>query len=188
MRLLKNSPEAAKLGKRLYSQRRIALAVARVANSLKRYLRNSLSDSTEITALCILDGACMFFTDLMKHFNDYPVRYEFAKIKSYKGTESSSLGIHLWPGSKAFKGKSAIIVDDIIDSGRTATYVLQRIKLYKPKDIAYVALFKRYNCPELNVPTFAGITLEDNKYVIGYGLDYDGKYRNLRDVFEYKKD
>lgn len=187
MRSLRSSPEAAELGRRLYSRQCITLAVARVADNLKAYL-DTLSGSAEITALCILDGACMFFADLMKHFNDYPIRYEFAKIKSYKGTEGSSLGVHLWPGSKAFKGKRVIIVDDIIDSGRTAMYVLQRIKLYRPKDIAYAALFRRYNCPELGVPTFAGITLENNKYIIGYGLDYNGRHRNLRDIFEYKKD
>lgn len=132
----------------------------------------------EIVFIGILKGSVMFMTELAKNVKSN-VELDFMDVSSYQGTESSGTVTINKDIRNSIEGKDVILVEDIIDTGRTLTYVLEYLKQKNPNSIKIATMLSKPSrrVMELNVD-YIGFSVED-KFVVGYGLDYNEKYRNL---------
>ncbi|TNE96334.1 MAG: hypoxanthine phosphoribosyltransferase [Deltaproteobacteria bacterium] len=142
----------------------------------------------EVTVVGVLNGAFMFVADLIRAM-DLPVVMEFIKASSYgdgtvsKGKVDITLDIQ-----KDIKGKNVLVVEDIVDTGLTLTGLLEDFKQRDPKNLKLASLlFKPARCQHKVNIDYLGFEIED-KFVIGYGLDYAGKYRELPFIGVYSED
>jgi hypoxanthine phosphoribosyltransferase len=136
-------------------------------------------ENKEIIVLCILKGGVMFMTDLVKHIQ-VPIKMEFMVVSSY-GDEYKSSGVVkiLKDLDEPIEGKHILIVEDIIDSGRTLRYIKNILKERSPESISICTLLDKIEQRESNVDVqYTGFTI-GNEFVIGYGLDYKQYYRNI---------
>lgn len=133
-----------------------------------------------ITMICVLKGGVVFMCDLAKKIT-VPVTMDFMSVSSYGGGTSSSGIVKIVKDlDQSIEGKDVLIVEDIIDSGRTLSYLLQIFKKRKPNRIRLCTLLdkpERRVVPDVNVE-YSGFQIPDN-FVVGFGLDYDQRYRNL---------
>ncbi len=127
----------------------------------------------------VLTGAVAFMADLMKAMT-IPVQLDFMAISSYgAATKSSGVVRILKDLNEDIEGRRLIVVEDIVDSGLTLQYLLEMLKARNPADIRVVALLKKDKPDAIEVQTDrVGFHIPD-EFVIGYGLDYAGQYRNL---------
>ena len=133
----------------------------------------------EVVFVCTLKGAVFFACDLMKNFKG-DARMEFLRVSSYEG-ESSTGKINLKLPLKAenINGKNVVIVEDIVDTGYTLDYIRDYVFNMHPKSLIECTLLDKKSRRKVDIePTYAGFEIDD-LFVIGYGLDYDQKYRNL---------
>ena len=135
----------------------------------------------DVVLVCVLNGAVYFAVDLSKELTDCNVIMDFVKVSSYgvnqresTGTINFKLGI-----SEDIENKHVIVVEDIIDSGTTLDYLCNYLKQKNPKSLKVCVLLdkKERRVKPVNVD-YSGFEI-DNQFVLGYGLDYDEKYRNL---------
>ncbi|MCT4688072.1 hypoxanthine phosphoribosyltransferase [Vallitalea sp.] len=138
-------------------------------------------EGKEVHLICVLKGGVMFMVDLSKQIQDIPVTMDFMAVSSY-GNEVSSSGVVkiVKDLDESIEGKEVIIVEDIIDSGRTLSYLVNILKDRKPNSIRICTLLDK---PDRRVVDdvqvdYTGFTIPD-KFVLGYGLDYLQRYRNL---------
>ena len=130
--------------------------------------------------LCVLKGGVFFTCELAKRL-DLSVSLDFMSVSSYgSGTQSSGAVRIIKDLDEPLEGKDVIIVEDIIDSGRTLSYLIEILKKRNPKSIELCTLLDK---PERRVKKevklkYTCFTIPD-EFVVGYGLDYDQKYRNL---------
>ena len=129
--------------------------------------------------ICILKGGVFFTCELAKRLN-MPVSMDFMSVSSYgAGTVSSGVVRIIKDLDEPLEGKNVLIVEDIIDSGRTLAYLIEVLKQRGPKDIHLCTLLDK---PERRVKDvkvdYVCFNIPD-EFVVGYGLDYDQKYRNL---------
>ena len=129
--------------------------------------------------LCVLKGGVFFTCELAKRL-DLSVSLDFMSVSSYgSGTQSSGAVRIIKDLDEPLEGKDVIIVEDIIDSGRTLSYLIEILKKRNPKSIELCTLLDK---PERRVKPvelhYSGFTIPD-AFVVGYGLDYAEKYRNL---------
>lgn len=134
----------------------------------------------EVYFLCVLKGAMIFCSDLMRAVK-LPLEVGFVSVSSY-GNETHSSGqiIYKSPIPDDVKGKNILVVEDIVDTGNTLKVLLEKLKSdYSPKALKVVSLLFK---PSRNIHPidihYLGFKIED-KFVVGYGLDYAQKYRNL---------
>jgi len=136
-------------------------------------------EGKEIIVLCILKGGVMFMTDLVKHIQ-VPIKMEFMVVSSY-GNEYKSSGVVkiLKDLDEPIEGKHVLIIEDIIDSGRTLKYIKSILKERLPQSIKICTLLDKAEQREASVEVqYTGFTIGD-EFVIGYGLDYKQYYRNI---------
>jgi hypoxanthine phosphoribosyltransferase len=132
-----------------------------------------------VVAVCVLKGSFLFYSDLIRHL-DLDVQCEFFGVSSYHGgtTSSGEVKVTLDLASPV-EGKNLILVEDIVDTGLTMNYLKSALLSRKPKSLTTVTLLEK---PEaLKVPCeldFVGFKIPSD-FVVGYGLDYQGLYRNL---------
>ena len=137
-------------------------------------------EGRQIHLICILKGGVFFTCELAKRLT-VPVSLDFMSVSSYgAGTESSGVVRILKDLDEPLAGKGVLIVEDIIDSGRTLAYLIEVLKQRNPKSIELCTLLDK---PERRVKKqvqvkYTCFTIPD-EFVVGYGLDYDQKYRNL---------
>lgn len=129
--------------------------------------------------LCILKGGVFFTTELAKRIT-VPVFLDFMSVSSYgSATESSGVVRIIRDVDTSIEGKNVLVAEDIIDTGRTLSYLLDNLRQRGPKSLKLCALLDK---PERRVTEVAvdytGFRISD-KFVVGYGMDYDQKYRNL---------
>ena len=132
----------------------------------------------DVTFICILKGSIFFTVELAKRL-PCDVNFEFIRVSSYRG-ENSTGKIELKVDLQGdIKGKDVIVIEDIVDTGRTLSYLKEYLKTKEPKSIKICALLdkKERRVCELNAD-YVGFDIPD-KFVVGYGLDVDEKYRNL---------
>lgn len=136
------------------------------------------NEGEEIVLIGILKGSVMFMAELAKNIKK-SVELDFMDVSSYEGTESTGKIKINKDVRNSIEGKDVIIVEDIIDTGRTLTYVLEYLKQKNPNSIKIATMLSKPSrrVMELNVD-YIGFSIED-KFVVGYGLDYNEKYRNL---------
>ena len=141
---------------------------------------NSDYGNDELYLICVLKGAVMFMTDLSKHLK-MPLRMEFIRLSSYgsgftSGGKVNAVDISL----PDLNDKNVLIVEDIIDTGHTAKFLMDFIRHnFKTKSLKFCSLLDKKVKREVEIdPDYYGFETED-KFLVGYGLDYDGYYRNL---------
>ena len=136
----------------------------------------------DLTLICILKGAMFFFTDLAKNIT-IDANIEVMKISSYIGENSSGKVNIKLDIEKSIQGKNILIVEDIIDSGRTMKFLLEYLSLKNPKSIKICTLLDKKERREIdNIDINYVVFKITNRFVIGYGLDLDEKYRTLREI------
>lgn len=142
----------------------------------------------EITLICILKGASFFACELAKRIT-VPVAIDFMKVSSYgSGTVSSGDVKIINDLSDSIEGRNVIIVEDIIDSGNTLNRLPKILMERKPTSIRLCTLLDKPSRREVEVDVdYVGFQIPD-EFVVGYGLDYDQKYRNLPYIGVVKMD
>jgi hypoxanthine phosphoribosyltransferase len=127
----------------------------------------------------VLKGAVFFMSDLMRHLT-IPCEIDFMAISSYAGaTESSGVVRILKDLDMNIEGRDVLVVEDIIDSGLTLSYLMRNLEAREPASLEICALLTKPERREIDVPVrYVGFEIP-NRFVVGYGLDYDEKYRNL---------
>ncbi len=136
-----------------------------------------------LTLICILRGAVMFYTELAKHLK-MPVKMEFVTLSSYGNSDKSSgkvKAVNL--ALPDLENQNALIVEDIIDTGLTLDFLLKFIKTNcKVYDVKLAVLFDKKCARKFDIePDFYAFEMDD-KFIVGFGLDYNGFYRNLNYV------
>ena len=152
---------------------------------LGRAITEEYKDAPEpIVLVCILKGSVVFFTDLMRQI-DHDCRLDFMIVKSYGGgTESSGNVRFVKDLDNSITGKHVVIVEDIIDSGLTLTFLKGNLITRGAKTLKICTLLDKpvRRSPKSTITVdYCGFTIP-NEFVVGYGLDYDEKYRNLPDI------
>jgi len=134
----------------------------------------------DLLAVCILRGAVVFLSDLIRQIT-VPHEIDFMAVSSYGGirTESSGVVRILMDLTTNIEGRDVLIVEDIVDSGLTLDYIISNLKTRRPASLRTCALLNKQERREVDVPLdYVGFDIPD-KFVVGYGLDYNEKYRNL---------
>ncbi len=133
--------------------------------------------------LCVLNGAFLFAADVFKNL-DVECEITFLRVSSYEGTSSTGTVKNLVGVSASLKDRTVVILEDIVDTGDTAVYLLQEIEKHGPKEIRFASLLFKPKALRHEVKLdYVGFEVP-NDFLVGYGLDYDGLGRNLRDIYK----
>lgn len=132
-----------------------------------------------VSLVCVLKGGSFFMCELAKRI-DRPVTLDFMSVSSYGGdTKSSGVVKIVKDLDEAIEGKDVLVVEDIVDSGRTLSYLLSMLKERKPASLRLCTLLDKPSRRVVDVNVdYTGFQIPDT-FVVGYGLDYDQIYRNL---------
>jgi len=129
----------------------------------------------------VLKGSFMFLADLIRHIR-CPVRVEFIGTKSYAGTSTSGEVQLTKDLDKPIEGEDVLLVEDIVDTGLTLNYLRQMLAQRGPASLRIVAFLDKPARRRIEVQAdYVGFVIED-RFVVGYGLDFEQRYRNLQDV------
>lgn len=164
--------------KLLYSRDRIAAEVERLAAEISRDF-----PERELLLVGVLKGSFLFFADLVRAITS-PTVIDFVRLASY-GSETRSSGIVEMRKDleMPIKGRDVIIVEDIVDSGYTLESLYHRLLLREPRTLKICTLIDKRARREVEIAAdYVGISMGDG-FIIGYGLDYDERYRNLPDIY-----
>ena len=137
-------------------------------------------EGEELTLICVLKGGVMFMCDLARRLN-LSVRLDFMSVSSY-GSETKSSGVVkiIKDLDDSIDGKNVLVVEDIIDSGNTLSYLIDILKKRGPKSIKLCTLLDKPSRREKKDVFVDYVCFEiEDRFVVGYGLDYDQRYRNL---------
>jgi hypoxanthine phosphoribosyltransferase len=161
----------------LIPRKEIKRVIARLARRIKRDYTDK-----EPLLLCVLKGSSIFFADLIRELN-MPLEIEFIRISSYgAGTETSG-NVKILRGLRTpIRGRDILIVEDIVDTGLTITALIGYLKQKKPASIRLCALLDKPSRRLVPVKIhYRGFTVPD-KFIVGYGIDWNEKYRYLPDI------
>jgi hypoxanthine phosphoribosyltransferase len=164
----------------LFNQTQLQQAVEKVAREIHSRHYN---DPNPPVMICVLNGAFMFFTDLVRQIN-IDCEIDFMRVKSYQGQNQFEITMTK-DIETDITGRTVYIVDDIIDSGNTMISIGKHLKSQPntPKDIVFVSLFKKYTS---DLDCIYGIELTDETWICGYGLDGEnGLHRNKNSIFGF---
>lgn len=132
----------------------------------------------EVVVVGVLNGSFIFCADLVRHLN-IPAQIEFVSLSSYEGTESTGEVSFRMDVKQSLVGKNVVVVEDIVDTGLTISFLLKHFKLKNVKSLKLCSLLRKKARLKVDVPVdYLGFDIED-KFVIGYGLDFDGRFREL---------
>jgi len=159
----------------LLTQEAIAVRVAELAAQI----RADYASTRDLHMVCVLKGAFVFFSDLVRQL-DRHASLDFIVVSSYHKSTRSSGEVRLIKDlDTGIEGRDVMIVEDIVDTGLTLTYLQQILRARGPKSVRTACLLSKPSRRQVDVAVdYVGFTIED-RFVIGYGLDYAEKYRNL---------
>jgi len=157
----------------LLSEAQIQKRVAEMALEIRRDFPGDLH------VIAVLKGAFIFLSDLIRHMPGH-VSTDFMAVSSYAaGTTTSGEVRMLKDLDTALDGRNVVIVEDIVDTGLTLTYLQQILRRRHPKSLRTACLLSKPSRRKVDVPVeYVGFTIED-RFVVGYGLDFAEQYRNL---------
>lgn len=155
-------------------------------NEIASIIEKKYSNAKYIKLIGLLKGSMVFMSDLMKKIN-LPVKIDFMEVSSYGDLTNSSGNIKILKDlSHDISGEEVIIVEDIIDTGLTLNHIYELLKSRKPESLTIASFLVKDKKHKMKHPIdFYGFKIEDD-FVIGYGLDYKGYYRNLPFIAEFE--
>lgn len=147
--------------------------------ALAAEIRRDAGAGTTVHFIAVLKGAFIFLGDLLRVFEG-PVTCDFLGVASYGSGTASSGQVKLTKDlDHPLKGRHVVVVEDILDTGLTLTYLLEILAAREPATLRTVCLLSKPSRRQIDVPVdYIGFEIED-RFVIGYGLDFDESYRNL---------
>ena len=160
----------------LFTQEKIEKRTEELAEKIN----NDFGTKEDLTLICVLKGSSIFFCDLSKHLK-MPVQMEFIRVSSYGNSQTSSGHVQAMDLTLPnLENKNVLIVEDIIDTGCTMKFLLNILcRTHKPKNLKVVTLLNKKIARKTDIePDYYGFDIDD-KFVAGYGLDYEGYMRNL---------
>lgn len=162
------------------SKEQIAKRVYELAKEIEKDYKDE-----DVVAVGVLNGAAIFFTDLVRNIDNTNLSLDFIRVSTYgQGTESSHTLAFKKDIELDIKGKHLILVEDIIDSGFTMSKLIEIYKNRGASSIAICALINKTERREVDVKIdYAGFEMADG-FIVGYGLDYAEKYRQLPAIYE----
>lgn len=142
---------------------------------------DAVAEEQEIVLVAVMTGSLIFVADLMRHL-PMKIRIQLMTASSYIGKSTQSNGDPTLGAFPDVKDRHVLLVDDILDSGKTLTQIRSNLESLEPKSIQSCVLLRKKLPSALEVPCeYVGFDIED-EFVVGYGLDYDGYYRNFPDI------
>ncbi|TRY18558.1 hypoxanthine phosphoribosyltransferase [Tessaracoccus rhinocerotis] len=161
----------------LYTSDQIAERIAEVAAQIDEDYAGR-----EVLLVGVLNGAVMVVADLQRAMKNH-VQMDWMAVSSYgSGTQSSGVVRILKDLSSDLDGRHVIVVEDIIDTGLTLSYLMSNLASRNPASLEIMTMFRKPEASRMEVDVkYVGYDIP-NKFVVGFGLDYDGRYRNLRDL------
>lgn len=164
-----------KLGTTLYSQAQLAARIAELGSEIRR----DIPANEPVHVIAVLKGAFIFLADLVRQIEG-PVTMDFIAVSSYgAGTKSSGQVRLLKDLDRSIEGRHVIIVEDIVDTGLTLSYLHEILWARAPKSLRTACLLSKPSRRKVEVPVeYVGFTIDD-LFVVGYGLDFDEQYRQL---------
>lgn len=156
----------------------IASRVKDIATRLRQDL-----EGKQPVFLCVLNGAFIFAADLFREVGINDATINFVRYSSYQGTQSSGKVKELMGLTEDLSGKDVVIIEDIVDTGLTASHMVEDIKAKGPASVRFVTLLHKPASTTTGFkPDYVAFEI-DPQFIIGYGLDLDGKVRNLHDIY-----
>lgn len=152
--------------------------------TLASNLESTFDEKDEIVLLCVLKGSLPFMAELLKHFTRSDIVCEFLRASSYEGQSTESKGIVDISCNTldVIEGRNIVILEDILDTGRTLQAVRDYLAAKGAKTIKIATLVDKPERRVVNIKAdYIGFTIPDH-FVVGFGLDFDEKYRNLQDI------
>jgi hypoxanthine phosphoribosyltransferase len=158
----------------LLSESQIAARVRELGAEITRDYKDR-----RLVLVCVLKGSFVFTSDLARAI-DLPLRIEFLGVRSYgEGTSTSGVVQITQDLSRPIEGDDILIVEDIVDTGLTIAHLLELLRTRKPSSVKVCALLHKPARTKVEVPiTYLGFTIPD-RFVVGYGLDWAERYRNI---------
>jgi len=164
------------------SEKRIQETVKEMARRMNKDLKGQ-----KVFFIGILNGCFMFAADLVKHL-DLDCTITFLKLASYQGTSSTGKVKRLIGLNEDIKGQVVVVLEDIVDTGITLDFIQKQLRGYEPAEIKLATLLYKPNACRQDVSLdYVGIEIPDD-FVVGYGLDYNGHGRNLRQIYTVIED
>ena len=162
----------------LLSRTQIDSIVKQLAQQISRDYRDK-----ELILVCILKGAFMFLSDLVRHLQ-IPVRIDFVRLASYGAGMKTSGRIEITKDVELpLEGNDVLIVEDIVDSGRTLLFLRERLILANPRSVGICALLDKKARREVEIEVdYVGREVDD-VFVVGYGIDFNESYRSLPEIY-----
>ncbi len=164
------------------SEEEIQAAVKRVGEAINR----DLSDTNPLF-ICVLNGAFMFAADLMKIVN-FPCEITFVKLSSYEGIYTSGTVKEVIGLNESVVDRNVIVVEDIVDTGITMERIMDSLAAKGAKSIKVVSFLQKPDALQRNIQVDYVALKIPNEFILGYGLDYDGYGRNLKEIYKLMKD
>lgn len=155
----------------------ILAAVHRVAEDINR----DIADKNPLF-ICVLNGAFMFAGDLMKTIN-FPCEITFIKLSSYDGLYTSGTVKEIIGLNESVVGRNIVVVEDIVDTGITMERILESLRAKGAKDIRVATFLQKPDALQRDITVDYVAMKIPNDFIVGYGLDYDGYGRNLKDIY-----
>ena len=160
---------------------KVLISKEQIENRVKELAKQIRKDYKEksITAICLLKGSLFFTADLTREIGG-KIYLEFMQLSSYEGENTTgTIKLKKDIDFSEIKGKDVLIIEDIVDTGITLNYTLEHIKKAGANSVKVCTLLNKPSRRKIKVPIdYVGFEIE-NKFVLGYGMDYDELYRNL---------
>lgn len=165
------------------TEEEILKQVKRVADELRRDL-----EGKNPLFLCVLNGAFIFAADLFREIGLNDSQIAFVRYTSYEGTSSTGKVKQMMGLPDNIEGRDVVIIEDIVDTGLTADRMIADIRKHNPASVRFATLLHKPASSKTGfVPDYVAFAIPP-KFIIGYGLDLDGKVRNLRDIYVNTED
>lgn len=135
-------------------------------------------EGRDVLLVGVLKGSVMFLADLMRRLS-VPCSVDFISMSSYSGDSSTGVVRFLLDMRESAEGRDLLVVEDIVDTGLTLSYLLQNLHTRKPRSVEVCALLDKHDSRKVRIETkYVGFQIP-NEFVVGYGLDFNERYRNL---------
>lgn len=143
--------------------------------------------NTKPLFICVLNGAFPFASDLFREVEDIDAEITFVRLKSYDGMGSTGKVKEMMGLKENIEGRNVIVVEDIVDTGRTIAGLLETLRERKPAALKVATLLYKPDALEFDIkPDYIGFEIP-KKFIIGFGLDLNGLARNLKDIYVLKE-